>query len=146
MDEDVDLAIVGLHGRRHLLDGIPVESRIAFVVLNLIRDVIGTVEDGIEGVDLLDDHLAPVGEDGILIEGSLLKSHLEDLEYGRPSAHDDGGTRAGEGAGDGPSVAGGVGNPGNEGYLTGEVNLGGAGHIQFGGAVLTRLGLLDDGR
>mmetsp|Transcript_409 Transcript_409/g.873 ORF Transcript_409/g.873 Transcript_409/m.873 type:complete len:264 (-) Transcript_409:389-1180(-) len=95
VDEDVDFAVVGLDGLGGFFDGVATESCVTFVIFDFIGYVVGAVEDGIQRVDLLDDHLVAVGESGIVVKRSPLEPILENFEDWRPCSNNDGGTRAG---------------------------------------------------
>ena len=68
MHKDVYLAIVGGDLIRNLTDRESVEASVALIVLDIIGDVCGSVEDGVQGVHLLDLHLCAVRKHHVLVK------------------------------------------------------------------------------
>ena len=121
VDENVNLTVVGFDSLGNFGNGVSVKSLVSLVFLNIVRDVLRGIEDGVKRVNLGNFHLGSIGKSGIFVELSLLESHLENLQNWRPSSNDDGSSLIGKGLGNGPSVSGGISNTSNEGNLSGQV-------------------------
>mmetsp|Transcript_34130 Transcript_34130/g.58702 ORF Transcript_34130/g.58702 Transcript_34130/m.58702 type:complete len:302 (+) Transcript_34130:217-1122(+) len=117
VNEDVNLAIVSLDSLGHLRDRVALKTRVALVVLGLLRHIIGSIENGVKRVHLVDLHFRAVREDRVLFELAAVERLLENTKHRRPGSDGHGGASVREGLGDGPSVAGRVGDARDESGL-----------------------------